>query len=382
MKTAYTGGILLNDDFVFEKKSVIVSDGIITDICDTLPDCDKIVDCENKYLIPGFVDIHTHGALGLDCADELSFDAIDSLSRYYALNGVTTFLPTIATNTVDGTKRCVKAIKKAYDRGTSGSNIGGIYLEGPYFSKKYKGAQNPDFMRSSDISEFMSLYDASCGLIKVISLAPETENASEFIKHVSQIATVAAGHTDADYTCGKTAIENGASLLTHSFNAMRPIHHRNPGAISAFFDSDAMCEFIFDGIHVAPVVLKLMYTLLTSDRMIMVSDSISAAGMPDGEYELCGLRYHVTDGKARFSDGTIVGSTSNLHESVKNAVSLGIPFENAVKMASINPARASRIDSECGSITIGKRADMLLVDKKYDICDVVIKGKHINGGGQ
>ncbi len=374
MKTVYAGGTILNDEFKFVKTNLLCCDGTITALCDDIPECDNTVDCKDKYIVPGFIDIHTHGALGLDSADGLSPDEFDKLSMYYASKGVTTFLPTIATNSIKGTEKAVNAIKTAYEQGTTGANIGGIYLEGPYFSTKYKGAQNEAFIRTASIEEFDSLSKLSNGLIKIISIAPETQGAQVFTKHASKSITVAVGHTDADYDCGKRAINDGATLLTHSFNAMRPIHHREPGAISAFFESDAMCEFIFDGIHVSPVVIALIYKLIGADRMTIVSDSISAAGMPDGKYELCGQQYYVKDGKARFENGTIVGSTSNLHESVKNAISFGIPIEDAIKMASLNPAIASRIDNICGSIISGKRADLVILNKEYDICDVVVKG--------
>lgn len=254
----------------------------------------------------------------------------------------------------------------------------GIHMEGPYFSSKFKGAQNEAHLRLPDLKEFRRLNEACGFMLRRISIAPELTGAMEFIREVSREVSVSIGHTDADYDTARKAITAGADSMTHTFNAMRPLLHRQPNAVGAALEQELFCEFIGDGFHIAPTVLTLMYRILGDRRMLFVSDSIRACGMTDGLYELGGLPVTVKDGKARLSDGTIAGSTVTLMDCAQNAIAYGIPPESAFRMCSLTPAKAARIDSRCGSITPGKRADLLILRRDFSLKQVILRGEFFN----
>lgn len=363
---------VLTDDFCFRKCDVKANGNIIESVA---LNTGEGIDCTGKYIVPGLCDNHTHGCIGYDSSEAFSVDVIDRMSRFYASNGVTTFLPTVTTTSAENALRSINTIADAYKNGVSGANVGGIHMEGPYFSEKYKGAQNPAYLRNPDIEEFTRFNEASGGIIRLIAIAPELEGTKEFVSEVSKICAVSIGHTDADEQQARIAIECGAGCMTHTFNAMRPLHHRNPNAIGAALDSDICCEFICDGFHINKTVIRIMYKLLGDERMLLVSDSVRAAGMPDGQYEFSGRPIIVKDGKVRFPDGTISGSSATLFECVKKAIEFGIPPESAFKMASYTPAKLARISDVCGSISAGKRADMLILDENFNIEKVIIRGE-------
>ena len=361
---------LYGENFKFCYTDVCVENGIFSDCSNG----DEI-DCDGLMMLPGFVDVHTHGAIGYEAKDA-SFEAFEALSRFEGEHGVTTFLPTTATQSFEELKSAAEAIADA-KRTVSGAKIGGIHMEGPYFSMKYKGAQNPEYIRCPNAEEFSKINKASGGLVKLISIAPENEGAKEFVKAVKDKVKVAAGHTDADYETMVKAIGWGVTQLTHSFNAMRGLHHRNPGAIGAAIDSDIYCELISDGMHVHPAMVRLFYKSVGAERLVLISDSVRSAYLPDGEYDSCGMKVFVKDGKATLEDGTIAGSSSTLFDCFRQAVKFGIPLEDAVRAASYNPAKAVGIDNECGVIKNGRAADFILVDDAIDLKAVYINGKRI-----
>ena len=361
---------LLDADFRLKKGCIRIEDGVIAEIAENIEGDYEYTDCEGMYAVPGFIDLHTHGCVGNDSADAV--DGIyDEMSKFYASHGVTTYLATVVTSSREVTAEAVKVIKNTK---TSGAKVGGIYLEGPYFCEKYKGAQNASNMRLPDIAELNELCDVSGGIIKVISLAPELDGAYDFIREVSGKVKVALGHTDADSEISGKAIDSGATIATHLFNAMRPLHHREPNLVGTALDRAIYCECICDGIHLNMTTVRLVYKLIGDEKMVLVSDSLRAAGLKDGEYTLGGLDVFVKNGVARLSDGTIAGSTANLHQCVKNIVAAGIPFESACKMASYTPAVAAGLD-RVGCIKEGNFADILILDSNYDIVKVFVDGK-------
>ncbi|MBO5060545.1 MAG: N-acetylglucosamine-6-phosphate deacetylase [Clostridia bacterium] len=364
-------GNILYDDFTFRSGDLSISGGKIT-FDDT--SSKDVIDCTDCYVVPGLIDIHTHGAEGFDALDG-SFEAIDEISKFMASNGVTTYLPNIMTQSHENMLAAAKSVREAYKKGVGGANIGGIYMEGPYFSEKHKGAQNFNYLRLPSTKEFDELNAASGNLVRIISLAPELDGAFDFIKAKKDTVRIAMGHTDADYDTAMTAISLGASVLTHSFNAMRGLHHRNPNAIGAALDGGIFCECICDGFHLSGTVVRMLYKTVGADKMVLISDNIRATGLPDGVCDSGGLEVFIKNGEARLADGTIAGSTTPLLSCMKKAVTFGVKLEDAFKMASLNPAKAAGIDDITGSLTEGKRADVLILNKDLSIKNVIIGGR-------
>lgn len=362
---------LLDENFEFRICDVAVQNGVFAEKSDG-----ERIDCSGLTMLPGLVDIHTHGAVGYDNMDA-SPEAIRAIAGFMAEKGVTTFLPTIMTQSKQALSEAAENIANVRRSGTGGAKIGGIYMEGPYFSVKYKGAQNEEFIRDPDIDEFEEINARSGGIIRIVSIAPERGGSEEFVKRISQKCRISIGHTDADYETARRAIELGASNLTHTYNAMRGLQHRSPNAIGAAIDSGITCECICDGMHVHPAMVRLLYRAVGKERLVLVSDSLRATGMPDGEYELGGQMTYVSDGRAALADGTIAGSTATLFGCVKKAVEFGIPLEDAVRAASLNPARAAGISGECGVIKTGRAADFILTDDELNLRTVYADGVKI-----
>lgn len=329
------------------------------------------IDASHCYVIPGLIDLHTHGAMGEDTSDGKK-DGFDKLAKFYAKNGVTSFCATTLTLPEDKIINSIHVVKD-YKRSSSSAKCAGIHLEGPFFSYEKRGAQDPDFLRNPDIAMFDRLCDEADGILRIISIAPELEGSIEFIKHASKTCTVALGHTITDYDTALAAFQNGASHVTHLFNGMNPFSHRAPGVVGAAFDSGATVELISDGMHLHPSTIRTMFEMFGS-RAVLISDSIRCAGMPDGEYELGGQKFFVKDSKATLADGTIAGSSINLMAGLRNIVRFGIPLEAAVKSVTIEPAKVIGLENSIGSLEVGKCADLVVLDKDLNIVKVIIDG--------
>ncbi len=318
------------------------------------------IDLENKKVIPGLIDIHTHGCIGNDTMDG---DTLNEISLYMAKNGITAFLPTTMTVGMDE----IKNVVNQPDLTTDGAKILGFHLEGPYINVNRKGAQNEKYVRIPDIDEFNSLQN-----IKIVTIAPEVENAQEFIKACKN-AVVSIGHTDADYHCTVEAIENGANCLTHTFNVMPPLTHRAPGPIGAAIDKNIFVQVICDGVHIHKSVITMLYRTFGRERMILISDSMRATGMTDGNYEFGGQTIIVKESVARTLEGAVAGSTSNLMMGVKKAIEFGIPEEDAIYMATRTPAIL--LNENRGLIEKGFEADFVVLDDNFDVSMTVVGGK-------
>ena len=320
-------------------------------------------DLGGAKVFPGLIDIHTHGCIGYDTMDG---DKLTEMSGYLARNGVTSWLPTTMTMDID----TIKSVVNINIPQTNGAEILGFHMEGPYISKKYKGAQNEEYIKAPDIEEFKSLNN-----IRMVTLAPEQYKCMSFIKKCDAI--VAIGHTDADYECTMRAIDNGAKCLTHVFNAMPPMHHRSPGPIGAAIDEDIYVQVICDGLHIHKSIIKMLYRTFGKERMILISDSMRAAGLDDGEYEFGGQRITVKNSVARTLDGAIAGSTSTLLQCVRKAIEFGIPERAAFNMASGTPATLLGLNK--GRLAPGYDADFIVTDDNYNTIMTVIAGESING---
>lgn len=332
------------------------------------------LDAEGAYLIPGLVDIHTHAAVGEDASDG-SAEGMVKMSRYYAHDGVTSWCPTTMTLKEPELTRAVKCIA-AFQRPQDGAKVAGINLEGPFLSYAKRGAQNPDNLHAPDAEMFKRLNAASGGLVRLVTVAPEEPGAIEFIREVSKLCTVSIGHTTAGYDCAMAAFDAGASHATHLFNGMPPLHHREPAVIAAASDSGATVELITDGIHVHPAAIRLTSRLF-GRKLVLISDSLSCAGMPDGNYNLGGLKVSVKDGKATLTGtDTLAGSSIHLMEGLKRSVKFGISLEDAVTAASTVPAEVIG-RSDIGRLSVGCCADMVLLDKELKVRKVFVDGKEV-----
>lgn len=326
------------------------------------------LDAGGGYVIPGLVDIHTHGALGEDFSDG-SQEGLARLSQWYASNGVTSFLATTVTLGEPELSAAMDAVRSFRRRG--GAKCAGVHLEGPFLSYAKRGAQNGDYLSRPDVDLFRRLNDRSGGAVRMVTVACEEPGATDFIRQVSQVCAVSLGHSAADYGTALEAFRAGASHVTHLFNAMPPLHHREPGIIGAALDAGASAELICDGLHVHPSAVRAAFRLF-GDRINLISDSLRCAGMPDGDYTLGGQPVLMRSGRATLPDGTIAGSSIALTEGLRRAVSFGIPLAEAVYAASAAPAAAANIDA--GVLDAGKPADLLLLDRELHIRAVFVDG--------
>lgn len=359
-----------NNEFEFVRSDISIENGLIKGFGEfSGEDC---FDAAGYTVLPGFIDIHIHGAALADCSSGEPGD-IMKISEYLLAHGVTSFCPTTMTLPYDKIENALRAIRRCMGN-ESGAAIIGAHLEGPFISPAKKGAQSPEHIKKPDI-EALKRFASICPISLVVA-APEIDGAGEFAKKAKDICTVSAAHTDADYDTAIKAFNSGFSHATHLFNAMSPIKNRQPGVPIAVFESENVtAELICDGIHNHPAIVRLAFRLLGEDRVCVISDSMSAAGCGDGEYSLGGQKVFVRDGKATLADGTIAGSTTNIYDEFLNLLKFGIPMKAAVKACTINPAKAVRADKETGSIEIGKNADLLIINDKYEIVRVIKGGK-------
>lgn len=346
--------ILKNADVFGKITDIKIKDGKILEVGSF---SERGIELNKKKVIPGLVDTHVHGCLGKETNDCDLKDMCDFMAK----NGTTSFLPTTIT---DSHEALVKATHQKTD--FSGAEVLGFHIEGPYISMNYKGAQNPEYIRNPSLEEYRELKN-----VKVITIAPELSGAEEFIKNVDCV--VSLGHTSCDYEKACEAFMWGAKSLTHTCNAMMPFHHRNPGPIGAAIMKNAYIELIPDMVHVHPAMVTALYRTLGADRVVFISDSITPTGLPDGKTYSGGLEVFVKNGKTTLKDGTIAGSTTPLFKGMKKAIEIGIPFEDAVKMASETPAK--RIGVKKGKIEKGYDADLLILDDNLEIETVIINGK-------
>lgn len=365
------------EEGVFEKRD-IVTDGDVFAPDDARDNADEVVDGEGCYAIPGLIDIHLHGCLGTEFSEGTAF-ALDTLTRYEASHGVTAIAP--ATMTLPE-ERLTKAVANAASYVSAGAAIVGINMEGPFISPLKSGGQEPEYIRKPDAYMFRRLQRAAKGLIKLCDMAPETEGGMDFIDELKDEVVISLAHTDADYETAMDAFNRGARHVTHMFNAMPPLSHRAPGVIGAALDSpDVAVELICDGKHVHPSAVRAAFSMFGADRVVMISDTVSAAGLPDGVYTLGGREMEVADGLVRLTrNGAIAGSITNLMEALRRTIlDMGIPAETAVGAATVNPAKSIGIYDHYGSITPGKAADFVLLRDDWTVRDVFIGGKKYAG---
>ena len=367
--------VILDENFQLARKDILVEgDRIVATGTGFSTEGQEVVDASGLTAVPGFVDIHIHGCDGEDASNG-TVESIRTMARFLLKKGVTSFCPTTMTLPEEQIAQALSCAKYCMENPEEGARVLGVHMEGPYVSMKKKGAQKGDYVRTPDFEQFRRLYDGCGGIVRLVVVAPETEGADDFIRQASKLCTVSIAHTEADYDQAKHSFDMGITHATHLYNAMSGFTHRAPGVVGAVFDDERVTpEIICDGFHIHPAVLRTTFRLL-GERITVVSDSMSAAGLADGEYELGGQPVYVRDSKAYLKDGTIAGSTTNLYQEMKNLVSWGIPFEQAVRCVSQIPARCIGMDDQVGSIAAGRLADVVLLDTDLNIVKIFQNGK-------
>lgn len=336
---------------------------------------DQVIDGKGCYAIPGLTDVHFHGCVGYDFCDGTE-EAIKAMAEYELENGVTAIAPATMTLAEDTLMNIAQAA--ANYKNENGADLVGINMEGPYISMEKKGAQNPAYIHKPDVEMFHRLQKASGNLFKLCAIAPEEEGAIDFIKELKDEVVLSVAHTTADYDTAKKAFDAGARQVTHLFNAMPPFTHRAPGVIGAACDNEEVkAELICDGVHVHPSSIRTAFKMFGDDRIVMISDSMMATGKPDGTYALGGQEVTVKGNVATLTEGgAIAGSVTNLMNCIRYAVKeAGIPLESAVKCAAVNSAKSIGIYDQYGSISDGKYANVVLLDKDLKIDHIIKRGK-------
>lgn len=385
-RIALHGTVMINGVMVPDQIVLIENKKIVT-ICP--PDTASKLSTDtisyiDGFIVPGYIDLHIHGSNGFDVMDA-SEEAMENISDSLANYGVTSFLATTMTSDLDHLEKVICVCRKfgetQLSQGMSGARMLGIHLEGPWINSYYKGAQNERHVVAPTNESVSKLVDAGGGWIRVVTLAPEVLHSTEVIAYLKDHQIISSiGHSNALYEEVKAAIDKGLSHVTHCYNAMRGLHHREPGVVgAALYHNELTTELIADGVHVHPVVMNILYRAKSAEGIVLVSDGIRAVGVKDGLYDLGGLDVYVKDGNAHLSDGTLAGSTLTLDKAVKNVISLcGVTPADAIVMASETPARIVGFGNQLGRISPGYDADINILDCNFKVIRTMIQGKWIN----
>ena len=374
----YKNARIFTGDFQFHTGAFEVKDGVFGEILPENVPADAI-DLNGATVIPGLVEVHSHGNSGADFSDG-DYEGLKAMAKYYAECGATSFAPASMTLPYDVLSKAFATAKQLKEEAPEGySRIMGIQMEGPYFSYAKRGAQNPDYLKEPDFEGFKKLYDDCGGLVRIVDIAPELPGAAEFVAKAKDLCTVSIAHTDSDYDHAKAAVDAGVTHLTHLYNAMPGIHHRNPGVIPACVENEKVqAEIICDGYHIHPASVRLAFKMF-KDRMVLVSDSGRCAGQPEGyQFDLGGQMAEIRGGVAKLvGSETIACSASNMWACLQNVLAWGISEEEAIRAASYNPAKALGVQDQIGSIESGKLADFVITNADYSEKRVFIGGKEI-----
>lgn len=382
---AITNAKIVTEKEIIPHGTVYVKDGEIESVSVgndlALSGC-HVIDGQGQLLIPGMIDVHIHGANGHDMMDG-SAKSIEEVSQVCAATGCTSFLATSVTSSIEDLYGMVDSVEKVMGN-EPGARIVGIHLEGPYLNEKRKGMQNERFLRHPDINEMKGILDRTPH-VKMVTLAPELPGGMEMIQYLkAKGIVVSIAHSDITYEKAKEAFSQGASHVTHCFNAMRPIHHRDPGLVVAAFEEEQVSlQAIVDHVHLHPAIVRMMHKMVGYERMVLITDALQAMGLGDGEYRFGGHQVQVVDGVARLKDGTLASSTVTMNVALRKTLESGVPLWDAVMMATQVPANVLNLPDK-GKILAGADADLVLLDENYDVTLSMIEGKihEIDGNAQ
>jgi N-acetylglucosamine-6-phosphate deacetylase len=368
---------------VMERASIVISDDGRIAYLGPMEDAPHVnglrMDMRGRIVVPGFIDVHVHGGKGITFERPgTTAEDLCAYSKWVSSAGVTGFLCSIAAPNSQALVQVVDTLADVLDAGVTGAEALGLHLEGPFLSKEKKGAFNPAWLRPPAMEETEAVLESGRGWIRQVSLAPELPGAQQVAARFREAGVVVSlGHTNTDYTTASSALRGSFTHVTHTFNAQRGFHHREPGVFGAVMTSDDVtAELIADTIHVHPGAMKMLIRCLGTERVVLITDAIAAAGLADGEYGVVGQAVTVKDGQARLADGTLAGSTAKLNECVRNVnQKAGVPLLEAVKMASLNPARAMGFADRLGSLAVGKDASLTVIDEEANAYLTMVKGE-------
>ena len=380
MQTVITAARLIAPEHLLEDPIVVIEDGLVTRIASRagtdLPPGHQ-VDFADCTLAPAFFDIHIHGSAGHDVM-EATPEAFTKIGHFLARHGVGAYLPTTVTASMETTLRSLSGMAKFIGSLEYGARPLGIHIEGPFLSPHRKGAHPEHLLLTPSVDRFEKMWQASEGKIRLMTIAPELPEAEEVIAHAASLGVrVSLGHSDADSDAARRGVAAGAVSATHTYNAMRTFDHRNPGLLGEVLaNDDLFAELICDGLHVAPNAVRIYWKAKGSERAILITDAMAAAGMPDGNYKLGELDVRVKDGVCLIGEDTLAGSTLTLDRGVKNfAAFTDAPIRDVAALASRNPARMTGFASQAGSLAVGRSADITVLSEENEVVDTILRGE-------
>lgn len=382
MKTWIVGGYVYRyEKRRLERKNLCMEDGKITKICspsEEIPEGD-IFDVKGKAVVPGFIDVHTHGGQGVD-VNAATKEDFQKIGHFFAEQGTTTWLCSILTDTKEQTEKVIGEMLKHQEDHENCADLLGIHLEGPFLSVEFKGAMPESLLREADIELLKEYQKKAKGKIRYITVSPEVEGIPEAISQIRDMGiTVAIGHSGADYETSMECIKNGATACTHTCNAMKLFHQHFPAIMGAVLESDKVyCEAICDGRHLQPGSVRMILKAKGYDKVVAVTDSIMASGLPDGEYKLGVNDVIVKDGDAKLPNGVRAGSTLTTGTALKRLIEFtGESMEDVLPLLTMNPAKLIHAEEHIGSLEVGKDADILILDDDNNVETTFVKGKKI-----
>lgn len=363
----------------FQRKTISVEAGKIHLMDPDVQVSGDVIDISGRKVVPGFIDIHTHGAVGVD-VNGADVDGLEKIGAFFAKHGTTSWLASILTDTEEQTCHAISQCLAYQQAPYMGAQLLGIHLEGPFLASQFKGAMPEHLLKKGSLDLLTSYQDKAEGNVRYITVSPEVEDVLEMIPALKELGiTVAIGHSGADYDTAMAAIRAGAAACTHTFNAMALLHQHRPAILGAALESDIYCEMICDGLHLHPGIVRLLWKTKGGGRLVAITDSIMAAGLPDGYYHLGVNQVVVENGDAKLvSDGTRAGSTLTQDRALRNILAFtGLPLEDVLPVLTENPAKLIGVYDRKGSIEDGKDADLVVLDDHAQITEVFLRGRRL-----